>query len=256
MYQTGKLWATIIVAILAAGVFLQRTRPELDCPRPDYPAAQRNTVIISTVPASEGSGILIRRGNRLFAWTAAHVIEGALEVEVRQFFHFDGHKAGEMRFPARVIWANRPNDYALLWVDAPATLFTGVEFSDTVPLAVGTPVFHVGNFLGSDYDNSVSVGIISQVGVNPAQNWPWEVTDQTDLTVAGGSSGGGIFNMTGQVVGILVGGPHRGDFGFNHFMPVRVIAEDEAIRWALWGAQCPPDEVLKLAAKKFSNGHK
>lgn len=231
VYHTGKLFASIFIATLIAGVLLQR-RPDN---QPDYSAAQRNTVLVDC-DGGQGSGVVIKRGGFVYVWTAFHIISGESSIQAKQFFHFRGHKSGHVSFPATVVWTDSKNDLALLWLDAPADFFTGATFSPrgTQP-KVGEPVFHVGNWLGEDFDGSVSVGIVSQVGVahsHPA--WPWKVTDQTTATITSGSSGGGVFNSSGEVVGIVVGGPHKGDFGFAHYIPVRVIAEDKSIRWAIW----------------------
>lgn len=185
-------------------------------------------------PRGPGTGIVIKRAGFVYVWTAYHVIVGETKIEAKQFFHFDGHKAGYVVFPATVVWFDRTNDLALLWVDAPGDFFTGVTFSsDEIP-AVGDPIFHVGNFLGEDFDGSVSTGIVSQIGISHSDPlWPWKITDQITATVTAGSSGGGVFNNKGEVIGIVVGGAQRGDFGFSNYIPVRVMHSDKSIRWAI-----------------------
>lgn len=206
----------------------------MDSPRVDYAAAQRNTVIID-VPGGQGSGVVIKRAGFMYVWTAYHVISGEPAIQVKQFFHFSGHKSGYVVFPATLIWSDRKNDLALLWLDAPAEYFEGVTFSSSATPKVGDSVFHVGNWLGEDFDGSVSVGIVSQVGVSHSDpSWPWPLTDQHTATVTSGSSGGAVFNNLGEVLGIVVGGPHRGDFGFSNYVPVRVMRSDKLIRWAIW----------------------
>lgn len=223
-----------LAAIFATAVFFQCGILRMDNHRPDYSAAQRNTVIVDT-PGGPGSGIVIKRFGFVYVWTAYHVIASEPKVKVKQFFHFDGHKAGYVVFPATLIWFDGKNDLALLWLDAPSDFFEGVTFSPAKPPNVGDFVFHVGNWLGEDFDGSVSTGIVSQVGVQHSDSsWPWPLTDQTTATVTAGSSGGAVFNSKGEVIGIVVGGPHRGDFGFSHYIPVRVIASDKSIRWAIW----------------------
>lgn len=236
VYHIGKLWASIIAAVVVGGFLQCADIISVVHRQPDYSAAQRNTVIVDT-PGGQSTGVVIKRAGFTYAWTAYHAISGeGPTVTVKQFSHSASQKTGPIVFSAAVIWTDSKHDLALLWVAAPDNFFTGVTFASAHPAPVGTEVFHVGNWLGEDFDGSVSVGIISQIGVSridPAM-WPWELTDQTTATIASGSSGGGLFNKQGEVVGIIVGGPHKGDFGFAHFIPVRVIASDPSIRWAVW----------------------
>jgi S1-C subfamily serine protease len=147
-----------------------------------------------------------------------------------------------------VVYRNEERDFSLLLVNAPANDFlTGAEFDDVLCPPVGTAVIHCGNWLGADFDGSVSEGIISQTGVQPAiENWHWKITDQISATVVPGSSGGPIFRRdNGKCVGIVVGGVGRGALGFASYIPTRVIASEEIIRWAVFGNWCPPDELLE-----------
>lgn len=229
-------------------------------PNPDrFETAQSQTMLVTST-RSAGSGIVVIRTNpygnpRIFLWTAAHVIGGEpFELTTHKIFRFEGHKAGQAIFTARVIGVTRDLDIALLWVNAPPDLgITGIKFAEASPLKVGTPVFHVGNFLGPAYDGSVSTGIISQIGVHPdvypPDEWPWTLLDQTDCTVMPGSSGGAMFTHDGRVVGIVVAGEVP---TVNFFVPNRVIArwaKAEGLEWAMYGDDCPSDAALELKLK-------
>lgn len=120
--------------------------------------------------------------------------------------------------------------------------FIPADFDSIVPPPVGTALYHVGNFLGADFDNSVSTGILSQHGVQPKfPNWPWTIVDQTTLPVMPGSSGGPVFNsQNDKVVGLVVG-TLRGD-DVNFYVPVRAIevwAESAGLAWAVRGNESP-----------------
>lgn len=221
-----------------------------------YERAKRNTVLI-VAPDGQGSGVVVRKQNRLFVWTAAHVVEGYSEVEVKRLLHWDGRKAGEISFKARVLHSSKSQDWALLWLDAPANAFPGANFAGKDPLSPGDRVYHVGNWLGDAFDGSVSEGIVSQIGVNPGESrtgWPWSeiYLDQVNLVAMPGSSGGPIFNSAGEVVGIVVGAPGRGSLGFVCYVPVRVLCENFELCWALWGDSCPSDKTLIFAAQLYA----
>lgn len=220
-----------------------------------YQTAQESVALLET-DTGYGSGFIIQRWSiadskpRLFVWTAAHVVRGSDTVKVRRTLHFNGTKAGEMIFSAKVILRLRNADAALLWVDAPPGAFAAVEFSATEPV-IGSSIFHVGNLL-KEFDSSVSRGIVSQTGVRPAgSEWPWEVVDQTDLNITPGSSGGPVFDNSGKVIGIVVGGPAQGRSGIGCFVPVRaLLADPVSATWAISGSKwCAPDSLLDVMAK-------
>lgn len=215
-----------------------------------YEAAQHKTVLI-VAPDGQGTGTVVQRGSRTFIWTAAHVVEGHDTVKVRTVIRHNYHRVGITEFTGRVIAVNKILDVALLHVDAPSKYFLPAEFDSLVPPPVGSAVYHVGNFLGADFDNSVSTGVISQHGVKPIDEngWPWPVVDQTTSVVNPGSSGGPVFNSANnKVIGILVGTiPGR---GINFYVPTRALetwADSQGLGWAVRGDSSP--KVLPVVAK-------
>jgi polysaccharide pyruvyl transferase WcaK-like protein len=130
-------------------------------------------------------------------------------------------------------------------------MLESAEFDTGSVAIIGTPIFHVGNFLGPNFDNSISVGIVSQVNISPAlQGWFWKITDQADLTVLPGGSGGGIFRAdSGEVIGLMVAGVSS---GLAAFVPSRTIlefAESAGVDWAVRGEFCPSDKLLEVRAE-------
>lgn len=215
--------------------------------------AIHSTLLVVT-PTGSGSGIVIHRTNpsgepRVFLWTAAHVAEGS-DAAARRIFRVGNQKAGFAEFPAVLIAIDADSDLALYRLISPPELSLSATFS-TVPAQPGDSIFHVGNFLGDNFDNSLTVGVVSQVGVHPSglPGWPWALVDQTDTAVAPGGSGGGIFNTAGEVVGIMVGaaGP-----GISVFVPTRAVfgfAQSAGLGWAVYGDSCPPDSALVSVAE-------
>lgn len=222
---------------------------------------------------SEGSGAMIIRevnGHKVtFVWTAAHVvdnlrkvrnvIEGGVPVKVVEFDDASivkeliekGRRVGEMKMDAKIIkYSNADNghDLALLMVRAKDYAKDGVDFyleedNDRI-IPIGTNLFHVGSLLGQMGANSMTTGIISQVG-RTLDKFEY---DQTTVTAFPGSSGGGVYLQNGQYVGMIVRGAGE---GFNLMVPVRRMihwAEKNDIMWAIDpGVEMPSmDEILSM----------
>ena len=249
------------LVMLAVGGFLQCRSARVDGVRNCYERAQQATALIVT-PTGSGSGVVVKRGTRIFLWTAAHVVDDCDSVVVRSYIRHEGARVGHTDFTARIIQRNDALDVALCWVIAPPEYFSGVEFAEAQPSRVGQSVYHVGNYWGKDFDNSVSTGVISQIGVAPlGPDWPWQYClDQTTCFVTYGSSGGGIFRHSdNKLLGIIVGGARPGVADVNVFVPIRAIkswAESVHIVWAMYGDGSPDDIVLTLAALRAEQRRK
>ncbi len=200
-----------------------------------YQVAQRESVLIVSPNGGQGTGVVFRKDTRVFVLTAAHVVAGFSKVDVRIVIHNDDHKVGYTSFTGRVVALDSLVDAALIYVDAPTNYFRFAEFDSLIPPAVGTPVFHCGNFLGEDFDTSISLGVVANVGVRPNGAWPWAVTDETTCAISPGSSGGPVFNSTNdKVIGLVVGlVPNLGD-PVKVYIPVRVIAAWASLNRLSW----------------------
>ena len=136
---------------------------------------------------SLGSGFII--SNDGYILTNAHVVDSADEVTVRL--------TDKREFKAKVIGADRRTDVALIKIEA-GNLPT-VRFGDPDKLKVGEWVVAIGSPFG--FDNTVTAGIVSAKGRSlPQENFVPFI--QTDVAVNPGNSGGPLFNMKGEVVGI------------------------------------------------------
>lgn len=208
------------------------------------------SVTISSVDRysrSEGSGVLIVREvdgkNVTFVLTCAHVVDNLRNVrkiirggQTMQVVEFSpvqivkelvesGRKVGEVRMDADVIQysdADTGEDLAVLMVHAKDYSKSSTDFylNDKNPIVpIGTDLFHVGSLLGQFGSNSMTNGIMSQVGrVRNKVEF-----DQTTVTAFPGSSGGGVYLKNGTYVGMIVRGAGE---GFNLIVPMRRI-----IRW-------------------------
>jgi S1-C subfamily serine protease len=238
-----KIAAVVATIATSAGWFHVLTRPT---PPSRYEVAQSKIVLL-IVPDGQGTGIVIKRRDslgreRVFLWTAAHVMGKFTEAKVKINIRNEGKKVGETDFTASLIAKDEKIDVALLYVvGAPGNYFSGNEFGSIVPLHVGAPLYHVGNFFGDMLDGSFSKGVVSQIGAFPETGKLgfWPVLDQSTFTIEPGSSGGPVFNdKDDKVVGIAVG--KAGEVSF--YVPVRAVdsfATSKGLAWAVYGDTCP-----------------
>jgi serine protease Do len=143
--------------------------------------------------AAIGSGVLISPGGRIL--TAAHVVETADRVTVRF--------AGGAIVPARVVAADPMADLALIEAIQVPRDAVVARVGDSDKVEVADQVFVVGAPYG--ISETLSVGYISaRRKSRPEPGDPAAVElFQTDAAMAPGSSGGPMFNMQGEVVGIV-----------------------------------------------------
>jgi len=140
------------------------------------------------IARSLGSGFVIDKAGYIV--TNNHVIEGADEIEVA-FPNGDSYEA-------TLIGRDPSTDIALLKIEAGRDI-PFVSFADANSAKVGEWVIAIGNPLG--YSSSVAVGIVS------ARHRQMSMTNyddfiQTDVAINKGNSGGPLFNMDGDVVGV------------------------------------------------------
>ncbi len=135
-----------------------------------------------------GSGFIIDEKGIVI--TNNHVIQGAEDVYVRV--------NGEKNIKAKVIGADPGMDLAVLQIESDQK-FTPVKFGDSDTARIGDWVIAIGNPFG--LGGTVTAGIISarnrSIGLSRYEDYI-----QTDASINQGNSGGPLFNMNGDVVGI------------------------------------------------------
>ncbi len=156
---------------------------------------------------SLGSGFVIDAEGIVV--TNNHVIEGADEISV--IFN-DGTK-----LVATLIGADDKTDIAVLKVE-PETPLVAVPFGDSDHLRVGDWVMAIGNPFG--LGGTVTLGIVSARNRN-IDAGPYDNFIQTDASINRGNSGGPLFNMDGEVVGIntAIISPTGGSIGIGFAVP-------------------------------------
>ena len=157
-----------------------------------------------------GSGFVISEDG--YVVTNNHVIDGADEILI-EFFNGDELKA-------TVIGTDQKTDIAVLKVDADEPL-DFVSFGDSDVARVGDWVVAMGNPLGQGF--SVSAGIVS--ARNRALSGSYDDYIQTDAAINRGNSGGPLFNMDGEVIGVntAILSPNGGSIGLGFSMASNVV---------------------------------
>jgi serine protease Do len=158
-----------------------------------------------------GSGFVISEDGYIV--TNNHVIQGADEIQI-EFYSGD-------ELVATVVGTDPNTDLALLKVDTDEPL-PFVPWGESDQMRVGDWVMAMGNPLGQGF--SVSAGIVSARG--RALSGSFDDYIQTDAAINRGNSGGPLFNLDGEVIGVntAILSPNGGSIGIGFAMSSRVAA--------------------------------
>ncbi|MGY9107279.1 MAG: Do family serine endopeptidase, partial [Alphaproteobacteria bacterium] len=158
-----------------------------------------------------GSGFIIDLEGHVV--TNNHVIEDADEIEIIL-------NDGITTLPAELIGTDEQTDLALLKVESNGELPV-VDFGDSDVARVGNWVLAIGNPFG--LNSSVTAGIISARN-RDIQSGVYDEFIQTDASINQGNSGGPLFNMIGEVIGVnsAIYSPTGGSVGIGFAIPSNV----------------------------------
>lgn len=158
-----------------------------------------------------GSGFVISADGYIV--TNNHVIEQADEIMIE---FLDGSE-----LPAELVGTDPRTDIAVLKVE-PAAPLPFVAFGDSDLARVGDWVLAIGNPLGQGF--SVSAGIVS--ARNRELSGSYDDFIQTDAAINRGNSGGPLFNMAGEVIGVntAILSPNGGSIGIGFSMSSAVVS--------------------------------
>ena len=147
----------------------------------------------SQVESGAGSGVIISSDGYIL--TCDHVVSGASNITVT---------IGDKDYPATVVGEDSTSDIAVIKIDADG--LTPAIVGDSDKLAVGDNVLAVGNPLG-ELGGTVTSGIVSalnrSVSIQSSSSVNTMSLIQMDASVSPGNSGGGLFNMNGELVGVV-----------------------------------------------------
>ena len=189
----------IIVAILAPKSLLGQSLSEL------YQKVSPSVVVIETDEkvedsdghvsylGSQGSGVLISEQGDIL--TAAHVVNNAENIHVT--FH-DGET-----FPAKILRLATVADVALIKLVYYHGSYPVAKLGDSDLADVGDDIFVIGAPYGLEY--SLSKGIISGISQEQSRMAGFTFAEffQTDAAINQGNSGGPMFNMDGEIIGLV-----------------------------------------------------
>ncbi len=140
--------------------------------------------------SGSGSGVVLTADG--YIATCAHVVEGAKSITVTL--------NDDVSYPAAIVGTDARSDLAIIRIDAtglvPATL------GDSDMLTVGEDVIAIGNPLG-ELRGTATSGIVSAVRRSVVVEGSTMELVQTDAAISPGNSGGGLFNSSGRLIGIV-----------------------------------------------------
>ena len=145
------------------------------------------------VESGAGSGVIISSDGYIL--TCAHVVDGASTITVT---------IGDKDYTATLVGEDTTSDIAVIKIDADGLTPATVGNSDS--LKVGQSVMAVGNPLG-ELGGTVTGGMISalnrSVTIQGTNSTNTMSLIQMDASVSPGNSGGGLFNMNGELIGLV-----------------------------------------------------
>ena len=137
-----------------------------------------------------GSGIILSEDGLIL--TNTHVIENCDTASVTLY--------DNSSYDAALVGADSTSDIAVLRIEA--TGLTPASFGDSAELAIGDQVAAIGNPLGETFRMTLTDGIISAIDRGISYNGHSMTLLQTNTAINEGNSGGALFNMYGQVIGV------------------------------------------------------
>lgn len=157
---------------------------------------------------SGGSGFVISADGYIL--TNHHVIDGADEVTVRL--------RDRSELAAKVVGSDPDTDIALLKVEASGLV--AATLGDSSKLKPGQWVLAIGSPFG--LEETVTAGIVSSVGRTLGNDQRYVPFIQTDVAINRGNSGGPLFNLAGEVVGInsQIFSTSGGSIGLSFSIPI------------------------------------
>lgn len=146
--------------------------------------------IISS-PLSQGSGVII---SDRYIVTNSHVVHNSKKINIKIVFKDETECSG------KVVGFDTRTDLAVVKVDK--TGLKPAEFGDSDKVKIGSWTLALGNPIHMNFASTLTRGIVSSVNrtIGNAQSLVKFI--QTDAAINPGSSGGALFNMYGQVIGI------------------------------------------------------
>jgi serine protease Do len=244
-FPAPQNFAEMVEAQLPAVVGILSTAPAPEMPASPMPQLPPGLGDFFGLPApqapqsgpmqAQGSGFFISADG--YAVTNNHVIAGSERIEIVL--------EDDRRFDAELVGTDPATDIALLKVDTDEDL-PFVPFGESDELQIGEWVVAIGNPFG--LGGTVTAGIVSARSRN-INSGPYDDFLQTDAAINRGNSGGPLFNVSGEVVGVntAIFSPTGGSVGIGFAVPSRVaqrivddLRDDGMVERGWLGVQIQP----------------
>lgn len=231
-------------------------------------AATRAVVVTLRSKDTIGAGVVVDDSGLVL--TNYHVVAGAIRDPSRRVLSAEGIDESTVRarfvdgreLPAALLVADRDQDIALLRLRPAdsAERFAAARLGRSASLRVGESVFAVGTPLGLDH--SVSQGIVAALGRTGILRSRQTPLVQLDAAINVGNSGGPLFNLRGELVGITTATAERAQ-GIGFAIPVdhifallRALREGALARSGQIGVEVDPRVAISEAATRmgYANG--
>jgi serine protease Do len=205
-YAADEPIADMVARVAPAVVTVITVRPPANKAEQSK-AEVSNDVSTDRTSTATGSGYIIDPSG--YIGTNKHVIDGAISVFVVT--------ADGVRYPATCVGMAEQADIALLKIKAAKPL-PYVHLGDSDKVRVGNRVFAIGSPFG--FDETVTSGIVSALNRDIMES-PFDDYIQTDTAINHGNSGGPLFNMAGDVIGMtsVIFSPDPGSSGVGFALP-------------------------------------
>lgn len=201
--------ADVVARVQPSVVRIVVVHPPATAAEPDVAAlTSQQSDAASGPPVSKiGSGFVIDSAGLVA--TNRHVVENAVSIFVST--------AEGARYRAKIVGIATKTDVALLRID-PSANIPALPFGDSDRLRAGDTVIAIGSPFG--FDNTVTAGIVSSINRDIMES-PFDDYIQTDAAINHGNSGGPLFNLAGQVVGMnsVLFAPGEGSAGVGFAIP-------------------------------------
>jgi serine protease Do len=207
--QTDEAIANVVARVQPSVVRIIAVQPRPKPPPGDENLARAAMTTSAAPTTAIGSGFVVDASGLIA--TNHHVVNDAVAI-------FVGTPDGG-RYRAEVVGMPGKVDVVLLRI-APGPKLTALKLGDSDKLRAGDTVIAIGSPFG--FDNSVTHGIVSAVNRDIMES-PFDEYIQTDAAINHGNSGGPLFNLEGEVVGmnsvLFAPGSETGSVGLGFSIP-------------------------------------
>ena len=204
-------------------------------------------------PLGIGSGFLISADGYMI--TNNHVIDGGEEIKITL--------ANGDEYDGKLIGSDKKTDLAVVKIESDKD-FPFVEWGNDKQSRIGDWVLAIGHPFGLNGGASASTGIISARG-RDIRSGPYDDYLQVDAAINRGNSGGPLFNLDGDVIGVntAIYSPNGGSVGIGFAIPANLarsvtkqLIDNGSVERGLIGVQIQQitDELMEGFSRKNKNG--